>query len=185
MLWAFAASILVGSAIPFVPTGELVSGAAALAAGTPIDLVWIFAIAWVCSVCGDTLLLVEVRLFRHRLQAWLDQRTFAGRVARAQQQIASNGFNAVVTGRLIPGGRAPVIVALGLGSLPVRRFLVFDTVACAVWAALYSTIGAVGSSLTGSPVLAMTIAIAMAVALAAVVSKARQLHTSKLGLRRA
>ena len=54
-----AQSVLVGSAIPFVPTGEMVSGAAAYASHSRLNLLMVFLITWVCSVLGDTLMLVE------------------------------------------------------------------------------------------------------------------------------
>ena len=51
--------VLFGSAIPFMPTGEMVSGAAAVASHSQLNEWLIFLITWVCSVLGDTILLVE------------------------------------------------------------------------------------------------------------------------------
>ena len=170
-----AGSVLVGSALPFVPTGELVSGASAFASHSKLNVLVIFLIAWVCSVLGDTLMLVEARLGRRRLQAWLDRRPFGSKVDSAQQALASNAFNAVVTGRLLPGGRTPVIVALGLSRFSVRRFVMIDAVACALWAGVYSTIGSIGGRIANHPVWAMVIAIAFAVSISALVQELRKL----------
>jgi membrane protein DedA with SNARE-associated domain len=170
-----AASVLVGSAIPFVPTGEMVSGAAAVASHSKLNVLLIFVITWICSVLGDTVMLMEARLGRRRLQRRLDKAKFGARVNAAQQSLTTNAFNAVVTGRLIPGGRTPVIVALGLSRFSVRRFMLLDTVACALWAGIYSTIGSVGGRIASHPVWAMVIAIAFAVSMGVLVQELRKL----------
>lgn len=172
-----AASVLVGSAIPFVPTGEMVSGAAAVAAHSKLNVLLIFLITWVCSVLGDAVMLMEARLGRRRLQRWLDRAKFGARVQTAQRGLTANAFNAVVTGRLIPGGRTPVIVALGLSRFSVRRFVLLDTVACALWAGIYSTIGSIGGRIATHPVWAMVIAIAFAVSMGVLVQEVRKLVT--------
>lgn len=170
-----AASVLVGSAIPFVPTGEMVSGAAAVAAHSKLNVLLIFVITWICSVLGDTVMLMEARLGRRRLQRWLDKAKFGARVTTAQQSLTGNAFNAVITGRLIPGGRTPVIVALGLSRFSVRRFMLIDTVACALWAGIYSTIGSIGGRIATHPIWAMVIAIAFAVSMGVLVQEIRKL----------
>ncbi|WP_091414046.1 DedA family protein [Friedmanniella luteola] len=168
-----ALSVLIGSALPFVPTGEMVSGAAAYAAHSELNILLIFVITWVCSVLGDTVMLLEARWGRRRLQAWLSRHRFGSRVTAAQEALTSNAFNAVVTGRLIPGGRTPVIIALGLSRFPVRRFMLMDMVACALWAGIYSTLGSIGGRIANHPVWAMVVAIAFAVSVGLLVT---QLH---------
>jgi membrane protein DedA with SNARE-associated domain len=170
-LFALAASVLVGTSIPFVPTGEMVSGAAALAAQSLPTVVWVFLIAWLCSVLGDTVLMLAARRTGGPLQAWLARRTFGQRVLRAQQNLTRNAFSAIVTARMIPGGRAPVIIALGLGRFPVRRFVRLDIVACALWAAIFATIGSVGGSLTANPLWGMALAVVIALSLGVVVPR--------------
>ena len=166
-----AASVLVGSAIPFVPTGEMVSGAAAYASHSELNLLLIFVITWICSVLGDTIMLIEARLGRRRLQKWLSRGKFGDKVALAQQSLTRNASSAVITGRLIPGGRTPVIVALGLSRFPIRRFMLVDTLACALWAAIYSTLGSVGGRIADHPVWAMVIAIAFAISVGVLVQE--------------
>jgi membrane protein DedA with SNARE-associated domain len=166
-----AASVLVGSAIPFVPTGEMVSGAAAYASHSKLNVALIFLITWICSVLGDTIMLIEARLGRRRLQRWLLRGKFGERVQAAQQGLTRNAYNAVITGRLIPGGRTPVIVALGLSRFPVRRFMLVDTVACALWAGIYSTLGSIGGRIASHPVWAMVVAVAFAVSIGVLVQE--------------
>jgi membrane protein DedA with SNARE-associated domain len=166
-----AVSVLVGSAIPFVPTGEMVSGAAAYASHSKLNVALIFLITWICSVLGDTIMLLEVRLGRRRLQRWLLHRKFGERVQAAQQGLTRNAYNAVITGRLIPGGRTPVIVALGLSRFSVRRFMLVDTVACALWAGIYATLGSIGGRIASHPVWAMVVAVAFAVSIGVLVQE--------------
>lgn len=178
-----ALAVLLGSAIPFVPTGEMVSGAAAVAAHSELNVVLIFLITWICSVLGDTVMLLEARLGARKLRPWIARRKFAARVQTAQEALARNAFNAVVTGRLIPGGRTPVIVALGLSRYPVRRFVAYDTVACALWAGIYSSIGSIGGRVAHHPVWAMVVAIAFAVSMGALVQQIRRLVEWRRGRR--
>jgi len=168
-----ALSVTIGSALPFVPTGEMVSGAAAFAAHSELNVVLIFVITWLCSVLGDSIMLMEARLGARRLRPWIARRKFAGKVTQAQEALNRNAFNAIVTGRLIPGGRTPVIVALGLGRFPLRRFLLPDIVACALWAAIYSTLGSIGGRIAHHPIWAMVIAIAFATSIGVLVQKIR------------
>ena len=170
-----ALSVLVGSAIPFVPTGEMVSGAAAFASHSRLNLLLIFVITWLCSVFGDTLMLIEARLGARRLRGWIERTKFVDRVTAAQVGLTRNAFNAIVTGRLIPGGRTPIIVALGLSRYSIRRFMMCDLVACALWAGIYSTIGSIGGRIAHHPVWAMVIAIAFAVSVGALVQQIRRL----------
>ena len=170
-----AIAVLVGSAIPFVPTGEMVSGAAAFAAHSRLNVLLIFVITWICSVLGDTVMLVEARLGARKLRPWIARRRFAERVNQAQTGLTNNAFNAIVTGRLIPGGRTPIIVALGLSRFSVRRFMLFDTVACGLWAGIYSSIGSIGGRIAQHPVWAMVIAIAFAVSVGALVQQVLRL----------
>lgn len=164
-------AVTIGSAIPFVPTGEMVSGSSALAANSRHDVFLIFLVTWIASVIGDTILLIEARLGARRLRPWLSRRKYYDRVHQAEDKLHRNAFSAVVTGRLIPGGRAPVIIALGLGRYSVRRFAMYDTVACGLWALIYSTIGSIGGKVASHPIWGMIIAIAFAVCMSVLVQQ--------------
>ncbi len=169
-----AVAVLVGSAIPFVPTGEMVSGATAYATHSELNDLAIFAITWICSSAGDLLMLLEARLGARWLQPWLARRRFAVRVEQAEAAVHRNALSAIVTGRLIPGGRTPVILALGLSRFPLRRFVAYDLLACALWAGIYATLGAIGGRVAHHPVWAMVIAIAFAVSVGTLVQQLRR-----------
>ncbi|QDP95810.1 hypothetical protein FOE78_07775 [Microlunatus elymi] len=164
-------AVAIGSAIPFVPTGEMVSGSSALAAHSRLDIFLIFIVTWIASVIGDTLLLLEARLGSKRLRPWLERRKYADRVHQAEKKLHGNAFSAIITGRLVPGGRAPVIIALGLGRFPLRRFIPADIVGCGLWALIYSTIGSIGGKIASHPIWGMVIAIAFAVCISVLVQQ--------------
>ena len=170
-----AASVLVGSAVPFVPTGEMVSGASAYAAHSKVNGFAIFVITFVCSVLGDLIMLAEFRLGARKLRPWIARRKFGTAVKKAEKAVTRNAVHAIVTGRLIPGGRTPVLVALALARYPVRRFLPYDLLACALWATVYTTIGSIGGRVAHHPVWAMAIAIAFSVCLGLGVQQVRKL----------
>jgi membrane protein DedA with SNARE-associated domain len=164
-------AVAIGSAIPFVPTGEMVSGSSALAARSRVGIFLIFLVTWLASVIGDTVLLMEARLGARKLRPWLARRKYAGRVEQAEEKLHRNAFSAIITGRLVPGGRAPVIIALGIGRYPIRRFIAYDTIACGLWALIYSTIGSIGGRIAKHPIWGMVIAIAFAVCVSVLVQQ--------------
>ncbi len=164
-------AVTIGSAIPFVPTGEMVSGSSALAAHSRIGIFLIFLVTWLASVIGDTLLMLEARLGARKLRPWLARRKYADRVHQAEEKLHHNAFSAIITGRLVPGGRAPVIIALGIGRYSLRRFVPYDAVACGLWALIYSTIGSIGGRVASHPVWGMVIAVAFAVCISVLVQQ--------------
>ncbi|MBO0811219.1 MAG: VTT domain-containing protein [Microlunatus sp.] len=170
-------AVTIGSAIPFVPTGEMVSGSSALAAHSRLDILLIFVVTWAASVLGDTLLLLQARLGARRLRRWLYRRKYADRVRQAERKLHKNAFSAIVTGRLVPGGRAPVIIALGLSRYRIRRFVGYDAVACGLWALIYSTIGSIGGRIANHPIWGIVIAIAFAVCMSIIVQQVIRLVT--------
>jgi membrane protein DedA with SNARE-associated domain len=171
--------VLVGSAIPFVPTGEVVSAAAAVGSYSKLNAWIIFVITWICSILGDCLLLLQVRFGARWVRPRLNRSKFAPRVDQAQQALTRNSFHAIVTGRLIPGGRTPVIAALGLSHFPMRRFLPATAVACGLWAAIYCAVGTIGGRIAHHPVWATVIAIAFAISIGVAVQHVQRLWQSR------
>ena len=171
--------VLVGSAIPFVPTGEVVSAAAAVGSYSKLNAWLIFLITWVCSVIGDCLLLLQVRFGARWLRPRIQRSRFAPQVEQAQTALTRNSFHAIVTGRLIPGGRTPVIAALGLSHFPMRRFLPASIVACGVWAGIYSSVGTIGGKIAHHPFWATVIAISFAVSIGVGVQQLQRLWQAR------
>jgi len=135
----------------------------------------IFGVTWICSVLGDTILLTEFRLGARWAQPWIQRRRLAGRMNQAQEALSRNAFHAIITGRLIPGGRTPVIAALGLSHYSLRQFLPASIVACGIWSAIYATLGTIGGRIAQQPFWATLIAIGFALSIGLLVQQIRLL----------
>nr|WP_202239374.1 VTT domain-containing protein [Streptomyces sp. SN-593] len=181
--------VVLGSLVPVVPTGALVSGAAVVAfhQTEPVALAFVFAVASVAAFIGDVALywlgLRGVRSrngsrWLHRLQ----QRAEQGTLERAERQLDRHGAAVLVLSRLVPAGRIPVMVACLLAEMPLRRFVRGDVPACLAWAAAYQLIGILGGSLFDKPWQGVVLAVALTVVIAAGpavggrVRKARRAH---------
>lgn len=179
--------VVLGSLVPVIPTGALVSGAAVVAfhQTEPVALAFVFAVASVAAFIGDVALywlgLRGVRSrngsrWLHRLQ----ERSEQGTLERAERQLDRHGAAVLVLSRLVPAGRIPVMVACLLAEMPMRRFVRGDIPACLAWAAAYQLIGILGGSLFDKPwqgvalAVALTLVIAVGPAISGRVRKVRQ-----------
>jgi membrane protein DedA with SNARE-associated domain len=61
--------------------------------------------------------------------------------------LAEHETTVLLTSRLIPGGRVPVLLAAGLAGYPWRRFALVDLTASSLWAVVYMAIGLLGYAL--------------------------------------
>lgn len=158
-----AAAIVVASAVPFLPTGELVAGTLAWFGSSPRMAVAVFVVAWVASVVGDSILFLESRLVARPIKNRLAGRSVGGpRVRGLVDRIGRGPITAMVVARLVPGGRAPMIMTLAAANVPPRTFLLGDVIGCGIWAALYSLIGTLGAGLADDPRVAAGLAVIVA-----------------------
>jgi membrane protein DedA with SNARE-associated domain len=119
--------------------------------------------------------LLEARLSAGLIRSRLERSKLAARVRQAEQAVTRNSFAAIVTGRLIPGGRTPVIAALGLSRYPMRRFLPSCIIACGLWAGIYSSVGTIGGKVAHHPVWAIVVAISFAVCMGMLMTQIQRL----------
>lgn len=170
-----AAVIAAASAVPFVPTGELVAGYLAWHNASPLTIGLVFIAVWLASSLGDFLLLNEVRLVARPFRGWLERHLAGSRLDGALGWLGRGPVLGMIFARLVPGGRAPMIVALGLAKADRRRFLIGDAIGCALWAALYVGIGTI-SAQVGDPYLAVVVAVVI-VALVSLIGGRLRLRT--------
>lgn len=179
--------VVLGSLVPVVPTGALVSGAAVVAfhQTEPVALAVVFGVAAFAAFLGDVALywlgLRGVRSrggsrWLRRLQSRVDQRTLAG----AQRRLDEHGAAVLVLSRLIPAGRLPIMVACLLAEMPLRRFVRGDVPACLAWAAAYQVIGILGGSLFPEPWQGVVLAVALTFAIAAAPTVRRRMRGARL-----
>ena len=149
-LVGLALFIAVGSLLPVLPTGALVSATAAVALHSDqpvLNLVLVLVIASAGAFVGDATLYELSRLLGGPMLHRLATRADPDRLAAAQHGLADHNVGVLVVSRLLPAGRIPVVVASVLVDLPWRRFLLGNTVAVVVWSAIYMTIGTLGAAI--------------------------------------
>ncbi|MGW0780739.1 DedA family protein [Streptomyces sp. NPDC002913] len=150
--------VALGSLVPVVPTGALVSTAAVVAVHqtSPFALLVVFAVASGAAFLGDICLywLGQRGVRSKNGSKWLEaisSRAAPERLAQAQQKLDERGTVVLVLSRLVPAGRIPVMLACLLSRMPLRQFARGDVPACLAWAATYQLIGILGGSLFAEP----------------------------------
>ncbi|MEI4278323.1 DedA family protein [Klenkia terrae] len=151
--------VLLGSIIPVVPTGPLLSVAAAVAMTTDrLDIALVLLLATVAAFLGDVVTFAVARFGGPAAVRWVARGQHAGRLAEVQEQFRAHGWQIVVVGRLLPAGRIPVLVAAGALAYPWRRLLPASFGAAALWAVAYALLGVVSGGIFDSPLVATLVA---------------------------
>lgn len=167
--------VALGSLVPVVPTGALVSSAAVVAFHhtAPFALLLVFVVAASAAFVGDIALYwlgqrgADTKNGSRQL-ARLRRRAAPERLEEAQRKLAEHGVTVLIVSRLIPAGRIPVMVACLVARMPMRQFVRGDVPACLAWAVTYQVIGILGGSLFSEPwkgvvaVVALTLLISAA-----------------------
>lgn len=149
-LAALALFIAVGSLVPVLPTGALVSAttAAAATSDTPVlSLVGVFAAASAGAFVGDVTLYAVGRSAGGPALHRLSRRADPARLVEAQHRLSDHSIGVLTISRLLPAGRIPVLVASVVVDLPWRRFLAGNVVAVLAWSAVYMVIGTLGAAI--------------------------------------
>lgn len=171
--------VVVGSVLPVLPTGALVSAAAVVAwhSRWPVlDLPLLLAVASVAAWAGDVLLYWLAAHAGGRWARKLRDHADSPRMRAAQERLAAHDRAVLVLSRLIPAGRIPVMAACLLSGWPVRRFLRADIPAALAWAVCYQAIGIAGGAVFREPWQGVAAAVALVLLPAAVPALRRRLH---------
>lgn len=176
--------VVLGSLVPVVPTGALVSGSAAVAVhqtAAPLALLLVFLVAATAALCGDVTLywLAQRGVGARGSSRWLArlrERTGPEGLARARRNLARHGVTVLVVSRLVPAGRVPVMVACLLARTPLRVFLRGALPACLVWTLTYQLIGVVGGALLPRPWQGVAVAVGLTLLAGAVPAGWRRLR---------
>ncbi|MEU5211560.1 VTT domain-containing protein [Streptomyces sp. NPDC020742] len=166
--------VVLGSLVPVVPTGAVVSSAAVVAFHhtAPYSLLLVFVVASCAAFLGDVGLYWLGRRGSgsrngSRWLARLRARAAPERLALAQRKLHEHGVLVLVLSRLVPAGRVPVMLACLLAAMPLRRFVRGDVPACLAWAAMYQLIGLLSGSLFGKPWQGVVMAVGLTVVISA------------------
>lgn len=151
-LAALAGAVLVGAVLPILPTGAAVSAGAVLAShGNPIGLVGVLIAGAGGAYAGDLIVYAGCRAGGEKLAkkiGWLRDNTSLDAL---RERLAEHEITVLLTSRLIPGGRIPVLLAAGISGYRWHRFAVVDLAASSVWSAVYMAIGLLGYALFDKP----------------------------------
>ncbi|MER5984562.1 VTT domain-containing protein [Streptomyces sp. NPDC001787] len=176
--------VALGSLVPVVPTGALVSSAAVVAfhQTAPFALLVVFVVASAAAFLGDICLYwLGQRGVRSRNGSkWLEaisRRAAPERLAQARRKLDEHGVVVLVLSRLVPAGRIPVMLACLLGRMPLRRFARGDVPACLAWAATYQLIGILGGSLFPEPWQGVVAAVGLTLLISGAPAAWRRLRT--------
>jgi membrane protein DedA with SNARE-associated domain len=94
-----------------------------------------------------------------------------------RDRLSEHEIGVLLTSRLIPGGRVPVLLAAGLAGYPWERFALVDLAASSLWAAVYMAIGLLGYALFDEPwqgVLAAIVLVILTTVVSSLVQRARR-----------
>ena len=182
-LFALAGAVLLGAVLPVLPTGAAVSAGAVLASHSapPIGLVGVLIAGAGGAYLGDLIVYAGCRAGGERLAkrvGWLRENASLDAL---RIRLAEHEVSVLLTSRLIPGGRVPVLLAAGLAGYPWQRFALVDLTASSLWAAVYMAIGLLGYALFDEPwqgVAAAIVLVLLTTVVSSLVQRYRQQRMS-------
>jgi membrane protein DedA with SNARE-associated domain len=139
-----------GAIVPIVPTGAAVSVAAALSERHPIVFLVVVGFGAAGAYLGDIGTYALLRLAGAPLAqrvGWLHEGATAETLTRLRRGVEEHELPVLLTSRLVPGGRVPVLLAAALGGYPWQRYAVADVAAAGLWSVIYAAIGVAGRAL--------------------------------------
>ncbi|ONI69566.1 hypothetical protein BWI15_23655 [Kribbella sp. ALI-6-A] len=180
-LVVLAGAVLLGAVLPVLPTGAAVSAGAVLAShnNNPVfGLLGVLIAGAGGAYLGDLIVYAGCRAGGERLAKRIGWLRDNASLEALKERLAEHEITVLLTSRLIPGGRVPVLLAAGLAGYPWHRFAVVDLTASSLWAAVYMAIGLLGYALFDEPWQGVLAAIVL-VLLTTVVSSLVQRHRRK------
>lgn len=156
--------VALGSVVLIVPTSVVVSAAGVVAwhADAWYSPLFVPLVAATAALCGDSILYWLASRGGGRWLTRLRQQVDTPRLQAAQHRLGQHGATVLVIGRLIPGGKVPVMLACLLSKWSVRRYARADMPATLAWATCYAAIGVLGGSLFPEPWQGVLTAIGLA-----------------------
>lgn len=151
--------VLIGSIIPVVPTGAVVSAAAAVAMTTShLSLPLVLVLSVVGGLIGDLVTFAIARLGGGVAVRWLARGQRPDRLESYRERFETRGRLLLVIGRLVPAGRIPVLLAAGAVAYQWRKLLPVQVLACVLWAVEYVLLGALSGGIFDNPLTATILA---------------------------
>jgi membrane protein DedA with SNARE-associated domain len=173
-LLALAGAVLVGAVLPVLPTGAAVAAGAVLAGhDKPIGLVGVLIAGAAGAYLGDLVVYAACRAGGVRLARRVGWLRDNASLDALRVRLDEHEVTVLLTSRLVPGGRVPVLLTAGVAGYPWRRFATVDLTASLLWAAMYMAIGLLGFALFDEPWEGVVAAIVLVLLVSAVSSLVR------------
>lgn len=135
-------SVLIGLIVP----GDTVVIVAATGVATPLEGVILGLAVLVGALLGESIGFWLGRLIGPWLQtSWVGRRIGATNWERSQRYLERRGGPAIFLSRFLPVLHSLVPLTVGMSRFSYRRFILWTAPACALWAALYVSIGALAA----------------------------------------
>ncbi|PRY16063.1 VTT domain-containing protein [Kineococcus rhizosphaerae] len=181
-LWALCvllAAVVLGALLPVLPTGAVVSAMAALGHHRSwVSLGEVVVVGAAAAYVADVVLYTLLLRGAHtRLGRRLQRRAEAhGHLDELGERLSRHDVGTLVTSRLLPGARIPVLAAAAATEYPVVRFAVANVVPAVCWALAYALLGLAGRGVSDRPWVSVVAAVAFGLAASGVVSLVRRLR---------
>jgi membrane protein DedA with SNARE-associated domain len=184
-LAALAGAVLIGAVLPVLPTGAAVSAGAVLAShSNPIGLVGVLIAGAGGAYAGDLIVYAGCRAGGETLARKIGWLRDNASLDALRVRLAEHEITVLLTSRLIPGGRVPVLLAAGLAGYRWHRFAVVDLIAASLWSAVYMAIGLLGYALFDKPWQGVVAAIVLVLLTTVISSLIRRLRKKSAAAKR-
>jgi membrane-associated protein len=163
------------SMIPIVPSETAVILGGIAAGQGDLNIIIVIACGTLGAALGDNTSYSIGRHYSARIERWYANKpSRAKRLAWADSQLRTRGGSLLLTARFIPGGRTVVTLASGITRQRRVKFVLFDGIACLVWASYAAGLGYFfGTQFEDSHTKAFLVAFATAVGLSAILEVIR------------
>ena len=170
----------IDAVFPAVPSEATVITAAALASSGRLSLAAVFVAGASGAFVGDNGAYALGRLSARSVRRLARRPRARAAMRWAEGELATRGGTIVIVSRFVPGGRTGTMLAAGVTGFRWRRFVCFDLVATAFWAAYGTGLGALGGvAFAHRPVYAVGLALCLALVLALALEGGRRLRKTR------
>ena len=164
---------------PLVPSETLMVIGGNLASSDDLVLMLVILSGAAGAILGDNI--------SYAIGSWVGEKTVKRvfrsekshrRLEWAERTLDERGAYIILIARFIPGGRTAVTFSAGyVHTFPWRRFIVYDVVACSLWATYAALLGYFGGkTFEDHPFWGVALALGIALALGLVVEAVRHLR---------
>jgi membrane protein DedA with SNARE-associated domain len=164
---------------PLVPSESLMVLGGNLASADAMILWLVILSGGVGAVVGDNISYgIGSWVGEHTIKRWFRSEKWHRRLEWAERTLHERGAYIIIIARFIPGGRTAVTFSAGyLHALTWRRFVVYDVIACSLWATYAALLGYFGGrTFEEHPVWAIALSLAIAFTLALAVEVVRHMR---------